>query len=80
VGDCYLANGNVNGSNAGPWSGFVDYDDGTGERALAVTPDGRFKLEHRYATARKYRVRVTLKNQAGEMVTDRPTCIVSARR
>ena len=80
VGDTYLANGTLNGSNAGPWSGVVDYDDGSGEQELAVMHDGRFKLEHRYATAGKYLLRVTIKNQAGEMVTDRPTCIVSAPR
>ena len=80
VGERYLAKGTLNESNAGPWSGVVDYDDGSGEQALDVPPDGRFTLEHRYATVRKYLLRVTLKNQAGEMVTDRPTCIVSARR
>ena len=80
VGELYFAKGILSGSNAGPWSGVVDYDDGSGEQALDVPPDGRFTLEHRYATVRKYLLRVTLRNQADEMVTDRPTCIVSVRR
>lgn len=80
VGETYFANGTLKGSRAGPWSGVVDYADGTGEQALAVAPDGRFKLEHCYTADGKYLLRVTLKNQAAEMVTDRPTCIVAPRR
>jgi hypothetical protein len=68
------------GSSTGPWSGVVDYADGTGEQTLAVTPNGRFKLEHRYATAGKYVLRVTLTNNAGEIMTERPTCLVVRRR
>jgi serine/threonine protein kinase len=79
AGEIYHANGTLRGLNAGPWSGVVDYDDGSGEHALDVLPGGKIILEHRYMLAGKHVLRVTLENQAGEMVTERPTCIVLAR-
>jgi hypothetical protein len=57
---------------------MADYADGSGEQTLVVAPDGGFKLQHRYATPGKYILRVTFKNPSGEMVTDRPVCIVAA--
>jgi serine/threonine protein kinase len=78
VGGAFSGRGILNGSLSGPWTGEVDYADGSGPQNLAVALDGRFILEHRYKMAGKYELRVTLKNRAGEMVTDRPNCIVVA--
>jgi len=76
LGETYRAEGKLSGAGAGPWSGVVDYADGSSEQALPVTPDGRVRLEHRYRTTGKHLLRVTISDEAGDTVTDRPTCIV----
>jgi len=76
LGETYRAEGKLSGAGSGPWSGVVDYADGSGKQALTVTPDGRVRLEHRYRTTGKHLLRVTIRDDAGDTVTDRPTCIV----
>lgn len=56
-------------SSAGvpPWTGKVDYGDGTLTQTLKVNPDGTFGLTHTYTKSGVFTVTVTLKDGVGKV-------------
>jgi hypothetical protein len=74
-----LAQGRLIADHVGALSGVVDYDDSSGYATLKIGVDGAFRLEHAYATARRYAPRVTIQDQDGHMATEILTCVVLAR-
>jgi serine/threonine protein kinase len=74
--ETYRAAGQLSGAGPGPWSGAVDYADGSGAQPVPIGLEGRFRLEHRFRTTGKHIIRVTFVDAAGGSVTNRATCIV----
>jgi hypothetical protein len=75
--ETYSAAGQLSGAGPGPWSGVVDYADGSAEQAVAIASNGRFRLEHRYRTAGKHVLRFTVFDDTGGAMTHHATCFVS---
>jgi DNA/RNA endonuclease G (NUC1) len=59
VGETYSATGSFTDPGADPWSGTVDYGDGEGEEALAISGK-TFALAHRYDVAGGFTVTVRI--------------------
>jgi hypothetical protein len=60
---------NLNGAfistGSGPWSGLVDYGDGTPVQTLALAADNTFHLAHAYRTAGDYQAVVRIRGGSG---------------
>jgi hypothetical protein len=50
----------------GAWTGTVDYGDGSGPRALALSASNTFQLSHTYTRAGLYNVVVTIRDSFGQ--------------
>jgi hypothetical protein len=62
----------------GPWTATVDYGDGTGVQALALSATKTFTLAHNYLRAGLYQVTVTLRDNFGQSTTS--SLLVGANR
>lgn len=56
----YTASGSFSDAGAGPWSGIVNYGDGTGNLPLTLASNKTFNLSHQYLDNGNYTVTVTV--------------------
>jgi hypothetical protein len=64
AGETYTASGSFNDPGTDPWRAYVDYGDGAGPVALALSGQG-FVLSHTYATAGAFDVTVKIVDDDG---------------
>ena len=76
-GDSYAASGSFIDPGADTWTATVDYGDGSGTRALALSGKS-FSLSHAYAVGGTFIVTVTVRDDDGGVGTSRATVTVQA--
>jgi hypothetical protein len=75
----FRASGSFSDSGAETWTGTVDYGDGSGVRALFLSADHRFTLDHDYASEGTYTVAVHVRDDDGaeSVVSQRVTVFLA---
>jgi len=77
AGDSYSASGTFTDPGADAWTATVDYGDGSGEHALALS-GASFSLSHAYAVGGAFTVTVTVRDDDGGVGTSRATVTVQS--
>lgn len=77
-GSLYQASGSISTVATSPWTGAVDYGDGSAPEALAVREDGTFDLLHSYADNGEYAVKVAFRySDLGLVTTTVPVTVTN---
>ena len=61
-GDTFTQTGSFTGPPSGPWTGTVDYGDGSGSQTLAINSNNTFPLSHTYPQVGIYTVTVDIED------------------
>jgi len=70
AGEMMYHTANFTDPGADTWTATVDYGDGSGPQPLAIQPDGKILLAHRYQRPGIYRLTVTLLDDDGGLSSD----------